>query len=182
MRELRPEASGFQPPATGTGPRPPQTPDLFGQLPPASGTAATTKPTPAEWPAGSDRRPVPAFAAPDRPPAFPDRALGGDYERHGANLRRADGRALVVCLSKKPTTGRRAGRYVRTVAPGSPIRYAGTLYDDAATGRDDLDGCQFQDRDTRTRYALRLLGTDANGTARYRVETVKSRRQGRGRS
>lgn len=133
-------------------------------------------PTPQPGPLTTTTFSEPTRTAPDRPPMPPGPPLAGDYARHGANLRRDDGRVLVVCLSTKPPTARRPARYVKTAATGSAIRYCGSLYDDAATGRDALDGCQFQDRDDRTRYAIRRTGPD-----RYAVQPV-SRRRGRGRS
>ncbi|PAP74275.1 hypothetical protein B1759_18955 [Rubrivirga sp. SAORIC476] len=170
-------------PQADTAPDP--LPDLFGFVAPASPTkpsarsTPTATSTPAEWPAaGALRlpRPVPVFQAPDRPPASPSAPLAGLYVRTGANLRRADGRALVVCLSTKPPTARRPARYVRTVAPADPIRYAGSLYPARVPNPDDdLDGCQFQDEADRTRYALHLTGPD-----RYRV-TVATRRGRSGR-
>lgn len=173
---------GSSPPPI-TAPPPAVQADLFGSVAPASATATTNAAgRPAEWPAAPPNRPPRTVAVPlagDRPPAGPLRPvpdLAGEYARHGQNLRRGDGRSLVVCLSTRPQTGRRPGRYVRTVAPAEPIRYAGSLYADAASGADDLDGCQFQDRQTGTRYAIRRTAPD-----RYAVQPVR-RRRGRARS
>lgn len=100
------------------------------------------------------RRPVRAADAPAAGSASP---LVGDYARTGATLRRPDGRALVVCQSTKRTLGPRdAARFVRTVAPGSAIRYAGNLYPPTFPGRDDLDGAEFQDGPAGPRYAVAL--------------------------
>ena len=88
------------------------------------------------------------------------------------NLRRTDGRALVVCLSTRPG---RPPRYVQTVAPGSAIRYCGSLFSDTATGVCDFDGTEFQDRQDRTRYRISRTGPD-----RYAVAPVRRRgRSGR---
>lgn len=123
---------------------------------------------------------------PQRPTAAPrssrgrDAAAGlsGQYARGGARLRRADGLSLVVCVSSRGVhSGRDSSRYVTVAtAGGGRPRYAGNLYpppgsDLDADDRDDLDGCQFQDRADAIRYAVRLA--DAG---RYVVAPVVSRR------
>lgn len=162
-------------------PPPPSLPDLFGFVPPARPTT-TSPPRPAEWPAvplaspsasmpadRTARRPARPAAAPRPASTGPASApLSGTYDRTGANLRRADGRALVVCLSTKPPTASRPGRYVRTVAPAEAIRYAGSLYPARVpTPDDDLDGCHFQDAADGIRYAIRRTAPD-----RYAVAPV----------
>lgn len=164
----------------------PRTLDLFGQLPPASGTAATTKPTPAEWPAGSDRRPVPAFAAPDRPletAPRPPSDLSGEYDRHRDRLDRADRVTLSVRQSNRPKKGPTdSGRFVSVGYPGGGRPgYAGNLYDRRRPGvpgpHDDLDGHAFQHGPGGRWYLIRLVSG-----GRYRVEPTTGRRRGRGRS
>lgn len=151
--------------------RPAVTVDLFGDAVPIRPAKGRSRPA-AEWPAAAEARPSTPPPAGDRPPAPPPGSgLAGDYARTGANLRRVDGRSLVVCLSKKRALGPRdAARYVQTVAPGEAIRYAGNLYQNC-DGADDLDGAEFQDRLTRTRYAIRRTAPD-----RYLVEPTRSRR------
>ncbi len=101
----------------------------------------------------------------DRPAARPS-DLSGTYARSGATLRRSDGRVLTVCRSSRPVvTARDSERYVRTAAPGVPLAYAGNLYAAPAPGADDLDGCQFQDKASRTRYALALVAPDTYAVA-----------------
>ncbi len=101
----------------------------------------------------------------DRPAARPF-DLSGTYARSGATLRRSDGRVLTVCRSSRPVvTARDSERYVRTAAPGVALAYAGNLYAAPAPGADDLDGCQFQDKASRTRYALALVAPDAYAVA-----------------
>ena len=81
-----------------------------------------------------------------------------------------------MCLTTRGVRG--AGdseRYVTVATPGGGRpRYAGNLYGERLPGADDLDGCEFQDGQTRTRYALRLTAAD-----RYAVAPVPSRRRGR---
>ncbi len=97
--------------------------------------------------------------------------LSGRYRRHGQSLRRPDGRCLLVCLSSRPPTARRPGRYVQTVGRGSAPRYVGSLYADSARSRDDLDKTEFQDREGSVRYRVSLVGPDA-----YDVAPVQRRR------
>ena len=155
---------------------PPPSPDLFGFVAPASVTATSSTPPgrAGEWPAAAPAATrLPLATAPDRPPERePARGLAGEYERRGMNLRRPDGRALVVCLSVRPG---RPPRYVQTVAPGSALRYCGSLFSDTATGVCDLDGTEFQDGTDRTRYRISRTGPD-----RYAVAPVRRRgRSGR---
>lgn len=120
--------------------------------------------------------------APDRPaerkasPGIEAGRLVGSYTRKGATLRRSDGLALVVCLSNRgKRSGRDSARYVSVarVGAGRPA-YSGNLYADDATGRCDLDGCQFQDGRGGVRYRISL-----HAPGRYSVAPVVKSRQGR---
>ena len=155
-------------------------PDLFGFTSTASVTNARkrTERAPAEWPAAGSapvaRGPRPAG---DRSLAPASASLSGTYARSrggtGATLRRSDGVTLVVYKTRKAALGPRdSARYVKVGRPGGgKPDYAGGLYDEAATGLCDLDGCQFQDVATRVRYGLSLT---APGT--YAVSPVRRRR------
>lgn len=168
-------------------------PDLFGFVPPATPTKPSTRstpaatPTPAEWPAARDRRPVPAFAAPDRPLAAaprPPADLSGVYDRNGSRLDRAapdaDGVTLWIRQSHRQRRGHtHSERYVDVGYPGSgKPPYAGSLYDRRRPGvpgpHDDLDGHAFQHGDGGRWYVLRLASP-----GRYRVEPTTGRRRGR---
>lgn len=161
-------------------PSPAELPDLFGNPTPSPAPPRRSKPSgdPAEWPAATS--PTPRTTPPDRTPrrhvGSGVRDLSGTYDRAGQTLRRADGVALVVCLTQNGTrTSRDSARYIRLATPGGahPPPYAGNLYPSHTPGRCDLDGCQFQHGRGGTRYRI---ATD--GPGRYTVAPVKRRRRG----
>ena len=171
-------------PTTATPPAP--LPDLFGFVSPASPTTPTTKPGPAEWPAGG-RRPVPAFAAPDRPLETAPRRpsdWAGIYARSGRTLRRADGATVQLGDTQKDRLGATdAARIVRLGYPGGgqPVFSSG-LYDRRQKGEthpplDDLSGYAWQDRETGRWYRFAYVAPGS-----YRVEPTTGRRRGRARS
>ena len=179
------------PPGSSTGrdatPTPPELPDLFGNLPPSPAPPRRSKPSgrPAEWPAAPASPTEPSTPTPSSADRTPRRHLGtgadalaGTYDRAGSTLRRADGLALVLCLSSSPQTGRGSSHYVRVASPSSPgrPRYAGNLYPARTPGACDLDGCQFQDRQTRTRYRI-ALDAAGDAPARYTVAPVTRSRK-----
>lgn len=176
-----PRSSSRRPAPSPAVPPPCQSPDLFGHLPAASTPSSARKPkAEAEWPAAGS--PPPSGPPPPRRTAAADRpsrsgrSLSGPYDRVGSRLRRADGLTLTVCHSHR---GRRSHgdseRYVTVATPGGgKPTYLGNLYADRAGLADDLDGCQFQDGQTRTRYALTTAGTN-----RYAVAAVPRHRRGR---